>query len=154
VRLDSRHAPAFGAAAAPAGADAATAAALSLFVVCPLNWRVGANSPSLWPTMFSVMYTGMNFFPLCTAIVCPTISGTTVERRDHVLMTFLSPPRFMTSTFSSSGTSTKGPFLSDLDISISAFSFQLPVSSFQPAESYFCLRWTMNLSVDFLLRVL
>src|SRR5688572_24047095 len=58
----------------------------------------------------------MNFFPLCTAMVCPTISGTTVERRDQVLMTFLSPPRFMTSTFSSRGTSTKGPFFNDLDI--------------------------------------
>ena len=33
---------------------AAVAAAFSVFVVCPLNARVGANSPSLWPTMFSV----------------------------------------------------------------------------------------------------
>src|SRR4051794_15430027 len=64
--------------------------------------------------MFSVTYTGMNFFPLCTAIVWPTISGMTVDRRDQVLMTFLSPPRFMPSIFSSSGTSTKGPFFSDL----------------------------------------
>ena len=40
--------------------------------------------------MFSVTYTGMNFFPLCTASVCPTNSGMTVERRDQVLMTFLS----------------------------------------------------------------
>ena len=48
--------------------------------------------------MFSVTYTGMNFLPLCTAIVCPTISGMTVERRDQVLMTFFSPPRFITST--------------------------------------------------------
>ena len=40
--------------------------------------------------MFSVTYTGMNFFPLCTAIVWPTISGITVERRDQVLMTFFS----------------------------------------------------------------
>ena len=39
--------------------------------------------------MFSVTYTGMNFFPLCTAIVWPTISGTTVERRDQVLMHLL-----------------------------------------------------------------
>src|SRR5438874_495237 len=30
--------------------------------------------------MFSVMYTGMNFFPLCTARVWPTISGTTGHR--------------------------------------------------------------------------
>ncbi|OFV92460.1 MAG: hypothetical protein A3H95_17690 [Acidobacteria bacterium RIFCSPLOWO2_02_FULL_64_15] len=67
----------------------------------PLKIRVGANSPSLWPTMFSVTYTGMNFFPLCTASVCPTISGTTVDRRDHVLMTFFSAPRFITSIFSS-----------------------------------------------------
>jgi hypothetical protein len=29
-------------------------------------------------------------------------------------MTFLSPARFIVSTFSSSGVSTKGPFLSDL----------------------------------------
>ena len=54
VRLNRHYAPAFGAPAAPGGAAAATAAALSLLVVCPLNCRVGANSPSLWPTMFSV----------------------------------------------------------------------------------------------------
>src|SRR6185503_16073701 len=127
--------PAPAPAPAPAGAAAATAAALSLFVVCPLNWRVGANSPSLCPTMFSVTYTGMNLRPLWTAMVCPTISGITVERRDHVLMTFFSPPRFITSTFSRSGTSTKGHFLSDLDI-------------------YFGLRCTMNRSVAFRFLVL
>src|SRR5947208_1701143 len=76
--------------------------------------RVGANSPSLWPTMFSVMYTGMNFFPLCTASVWLTISGTTVDRRDQVLMTFFSLARFITSTFSRRWVSTKGPFLRDL----------------------------------------
>ena len=93
-------------------APAPTVAAFSAtFVVWPLNSRVGANSPSLCPTMFSVTYTGMNFFPLCTASVCPTISGITVERRDQVLMTFFSPPRFITSIFSSSGVSTNGPFL-------------------------------------------
>ena len=93
----------------------------------PLNWRVGANSPSLWPTMFSVTYTGMNFRPLCTAMVCPTISGITVERRDQVLMTFFSPPRFMTSTFSRSGTSTNGPFFNDQTHAVT--SYQLPVDS-------------------------
>src|SRR5215208_2812168 len=67
----------------------------------------------------------MNLRPLCTAMVWPTISGTTVERRDQVLMTFLSLFRFITSTFSSSGTSTKGPFFSDLDMC------QLPVASNQ-----------------------
>src|SRR5436190_11189277 len=56
----------------------------------------------------------MNFFPLWTAIVWPTISGTTVERRDQVLMTFFSLMRFIASSFSRSGVSTKGPFFSDL----------------------------------------
>ena len=55
-----------------------------------MKLRVKLNSPSLWPTMFSVMYTGMNFLPLCTAIVCPTISGMMVERRDQVRSTFFS----------------------------------------------------------------
>ena len=52
------------------------AGAAAAFTECPLNWRVGENSPSLWPTMFSVTYTGMNFLPLWTASVCPTNSGT------------------------------------------------------------------------------
>ena len=55
-------------------------------------------------------YTGMNFLPLCTASVCPTNSGITVDRRDQVLMTFFSAPRFITSIFSRSGVSMKGPF--------------------------------------------
>ena len=63
--------------------------------------------------MFSVTYTGMNFLPLCTAIVCPTISGTTVDRRDHVLITFFSFARFIASSFSSSDVSTNGPFFSE-----------------------------------------
>ncbi len=79
----------------PAGLVAASVAAL---IECPLKVRVKLNSPSLCPTMFSVTYTGMNFLPLCTAIVCPTISGITVERRDHVRNTFLSLREFMAST--------------------------------------------------------
>src|SRR3954470_7521586 len=55
----------------------------------------------------------MNFLPLCTARVCPTNSGITVERRDHVLMTFFSLTRFIASSFSSSGVSTNGPFFSE-----------------------------------------
>src|SRR5436190_4525494 len=55
----------------------------------------------------------MNFLPLCTAIVCPTISGITVERRDHVLMTRFSFAAFIASIFSSSGVSTNGPFFSE-----------------------------------------
>ena len=122
-----------------AAAAGATDAALSALVVCPLNARVGANSPSLCPTMFSVRYTGMNFFPLCTASVCPTISGITVERRDQVLRTFFSPPRFMISTFSSSGTSTNGPFFNDLDMISSS---QLSAVSTRSAEplTYFLRR--------------
>src|SRR5262249_46220515 len=50
-------APAAGAGApGPPGAAAAAAAARSAtLVVWPLKILVGANSPSLWPTMFSVM---------------------------------------------------------------------------------------------------
>src|SRR5258708_7378410 len=67
---------------------------------CPLNWRVGANSPSLCPTIYSVIYTGINLFPLCTANVCPTKSGVTVERRLQVLITdFLFLPSFIANTF-------------------------------------------------------
>src|SRR5687768_10587861 len=48
----------------PAGAPPPTDAFLSTILpLCPRNSRVGANSPSLCPTMFSVMYTGMNLFP-------------------------------------------------------------------------------------------
>src|SRR6476661_7240120 len=70
----------------------------------------------------------MNFFPLCTAMVWPTISGMTVDRRDQVLMTFFSPPRFMTSTFSRSGTSTNGPFFSDLLISVASNKLPTPAA--------------------------
>src|SRR5260370_21656533 len=63
--------------------------------------------------MFSVTYTGMNFLPLCTAIVCPTISGTIVERRDQVRSTFFSLRAFMAATFVARCASTNGPFLVD-----------------------------------------
>ena len=45
--------------------------------------------------MFSVTYTGMNLFPLCTAKVWPTNSGSTVHARDQVLITFFSLLAFM-----------------------------------------------------------
>ena len=51
--------------------------------------RVGANSPSLWPTIDSVTYTGTCLRPSWTAMVWPTMSGMIVERRDQVLMTLL-----------------------------------------------------------------
>src|SRR4051794_26096197 len=45
----------------PAGFAATSVAAL---IECPLKVRVKLNSPSLCPTIFSVTYTGMNFFPI------------------------------------------------------------------------------------------
>ena len=74
-------------------------AATFLSAEWPLKVRVSANSPSLWPTMFSVTYTGMCCLPLCTAIVRPTKSGRTVERRDQVLIGRLSLAACAASTF-------------------------------------------------------
>jgi hypothetical protein len=87
---------------------------------CALNIRVGENSPSLCPTIFSVIYTGINFLPLCTAKVCPTKSGVIVDLRDHVFTIFFSPALFMTSTFFIRLASMKGPFLIDLGTASSA----------------------------------
>src|SRR5229473_3282733 len=106
---------AFGAAGAappPAGAGAA-ALSSAAFTAWPLKVRVGANSPSLCPIICSVTYTGINFFPLCTAMVCPIMSGTIVERRDHVLMTFFSLRVFSPSTLMRRWPSTNGPFFSE-----------------------------------------
>ena len=72
--------------------------------------RVGANSPSLWPTMASEMYTGTCLRPSWTAMVCPTMSGMIVERRDQVRITRLSRLRFSSSIFFSRWSSTNGPF--------------------------------------------
>src|SRR5580700_10073108 len=105
----------------PAGRAAVSVAA---FMECPLKERVKLNSPSLWPTMFSVMYTGMNFLPLCTAIVCPTISGMMVDRRDQVRSTFFSLREFIASTLVCRWLSMNGPFLVERAIN-SALSFQL-----------------------------
>ena len=79
--------------------------------------RVGLNSPSLWPTIDSVTYTGTCLRPSWTAIVWPTMSGMIVERRDQVLMTRRSPAAFWASTFFSRWSSTNGPFfrLRDMD---------------------------------------
>src|ERR1700674_3589469 len=60
--------------------------------------------------MFSVIYTGINFLPLCTAMVCPTNSGIMVERRDQVRSTFFSLREFMPSTRVCRKPSTNGPF--------------------------------------------
>src|SRR6476659_7056930 len=83
----------------------------TILPLCPRNSRVGANSPSLWPTMFSVTYTGTNLFPLCTAKVWPTNSGRMVLARLQVLTTRFSFLLFRICTFSMSESCTKGPFL-------------------------------------------
>src|SRR5207253_11379046 len=97
-----------GAAVGGAGTEGATT---FLSAECPLKVRVSANSPSLWPTMFSVTYTGMCCLPLCTAIVRPTKSGMIVERRDQVLIGRLSFAACAASTFCIRCPSTNGPFL-------------------------------------------
>src|SRR4029450_3507356 len=92
----------------------------------------------------------MNLRPLCTAMVCPTRSGTTVERRDQVFRTFLSLLRFITSTFSRRGTSTKGPFFSDLDmcqLPVAIASCPLPVGASFPSGN-----WELATGNQFLLR--
>src|SRR3954469_20010829 len=125
----------------PAGAAAAGAAAAGAGVPPPggpprpptassvflptaewlLKMRVSANSPSLWPTMFSVTNTGTWVLPLCTAMVRPMKSGTIVERRDQVLIGRLSfAPRAL-STLANRWWSTKGPFLTERAMLISPF---------------------------------
>src|SRR5262252_5134045 len=68
--------------------------------------------------MFSVTKTELNVFPLCTKNVWPTKSGVTIERRDQVLIGFLTPDAFILSIFSRRCDSTKGPFFNDLAIKI------------------------------------
>src|SRR5690606_34113336 len=66
--------------------------------------------------MFSLMYTGTCWRPLCTAIVSPMNSGRMVERRDQVLIGFLSLPSTAASTFLIRCASTNGPFLIERDM--------------------------------------
>src|SRR5579883_1927103 len=80
-------------------------------------------------------------FPLWTPIVRPTICGTTVEARDHVLIKRLSPPRLMADTFLSRDSCTNGPFFVERDI-----------RSYLPRPTF--RRRTMNRSVRLFLRVL
>src|SRR6185369_12689773 len=100
----------------------------------PPKVRVGANSPSLWPTMFSVTNTVMNLRPLWTLKFRPTNSGVTVERRDHVLMTRRSLALSAFSILSWRCPSTKAPF-------------------FAERMAYLLRRLMMNLSVVWLVRV-
>src|SRR5215470_1014472 len=103
----------------------------------------------------------MNFFPLCTASVWPTISGVIIERRDQVLWTFFSFAAFIRSMTFKRCASMNGPFLTERAISFQVSGFRFQVSGFRfqvltPGawRLYFVLRLTMNLSVRLLLRVL
>src|SRR5476649_2258218 len=51
--------------------------------------------------------------PSYTAIVCPTMAGTTVDARDQVLITRFSRVEFMRSIFSSRCSAMKAPFFAD-----------------------------------------
>src|ERR1700728_398344 len=88
--------------------------------------RVGANSPSLCPTIDSVMNTGTCLRPSCTAIVWPSIAGTIMDRRDQVLITFLVPLSFCRSTFLIRWSSTNGPFFRLRGIMGCSYRFFLP----------------------------
>src|ERR1019366_2774090 len=78
---------------------------------CPRNNRVGTNSPSLCPTIDSLMNTGTCLRPSWTAIVCPTISGKIVDARDQVRSIRFSPEVFIASIRAIRRSSTNGPFL-------------------------------------------
>src|SRR6187431_87812 len=97
--------------------------------------------------MFSVTYTGMNLFPLCTANVCPTNSGRIVLARDQVFTTFFSLRPFMAITLDSRRSAMNGPFLMLLDISAlgSPFGYCVARPRLRPrtmrrCEDFFLLR--------------
>src|SRR3990167_1958337 len=112
-------APSTGAlAASMARFSASWAAIASSFAIRPpwrVNLRLGENSPSLWPTMFSEQITVIKFLPLCTRKVIPTISGKIVESRDQVLISTFCPGLTFW-IFSKSFGSINGPFFSDRDM--------------------------------------
>src|SRR5471032_583609 len=63
--------------------------------------------------MFSETYTGTCSLPLWTAIVRPMKSGMMVERRDQVLIGFLSLAACAASTFFTRWASQNGPFFNE-----------------------------------------
>src|SRR5436309_1145259 len=95
-------------------------AALPLPPLCPLNVRVGENSPSLCPIMSSVTYVFRKRRPLWTRNVTPMNSGMIVQSRDQVLIGSRLPVRRLRSTLANNLSSTYGPFFSDRLISASS----------------------------------
>ena len=71
---------------------------------------MGANSPSLCPTICSLTNTGTCLRPSWTAIVWPTMSGKIVDERDQVRIIRFSLAAFIASMRPSSRSSMKGPF--------------------------------------------
>src|SRR5581483_9492563 len=65
----------------------------------------------------------MCILPLCTPIVCPTISGIIVDDRLHVFTTRFSRVSFKCETFLMRESATNGPFFNDLAIGY-AFRFR------------------------------
>src|SRR4029078_9330060 len=84
--------------------------------------RVGANSPSVGPTICSEMNTGTCLRPSWTAIVCPTISGKTVDVRDQVLIICFWFCSFILVMRPMRSSSAHGPFFEDLLIAASSSS--------------------------------
>ena len=111
----------------------------------PRNVRVGANSPSLWPTMFSVTYTGINLLPLCTAKVCPTNSGEIIDARDHVLITDFLPDASMAATFLSSFTLIYGPFFNERLMLLSIYQITFSFFQLYTSKSVSSELWSSNL---------
>src|SRR5258708_3675914 len=70
----------------------------------------------------------MNLAPLCTAMVRFTMSGTTVERRDQVLITRLSPREREASTLVCRCSSTKGPLCTERGMAGSWFLLLVPAA--------------------------
>jgi len=126
------------------GTNAPYFATLAVWAPCFLKVRVGENSPSLCPTMFSVTNTELKIFPLWTRKVCPTKSGVIMERRDQVLIGLRAPVvPVIFSTFSRSLASTNGPFFNDLDIDYFVF-FLLCRRSTMTESLGLCLRRVLN----------
>src|SRR3990170_2402451 len=95
--------------------------------------------------MFSVTKTGMNFRPLWTAKVKPTMSGMMVDRLDQVLMTFLSPCSTARRTFRARLSSTYGPFLIDRATEVTPCSFisdALRCRGRKPCSCGSCAPWS------------
>ncbi len=95
----------------------------------------GGELPELVPDHRLGDVDGTCLRPSCTAIVWPTISGSTVDRLDHVLMTRFSFLRFISLTFTRRWSSTNGPFLRLLGTTTYPFSCRDGERSWRPRPS-------------------